>query len=91
MGIGGKRKFDRALVGAGKCQRKAPLLAKNARNGAPGTEDEPGDSPHFILLNTFPSRECFAQRRLPTRAELFGDFGIRHEEIKSMKGTTHDQ
>src|SRR5215831_8743435 len=35
--------------------------------------------------------EGFAQRRLPTRAELLGDLGVRHEEVKSMKGTTHDQ
>jgi hypothetical protein len=43
------------------------------------------------MLNSFASGECFAQRRLPTRAELFGDFGIRDEAVKSMKATTHDQ
>src|SRR3984885_11498278 len=43
------------------------------------------------LLNSFAPGECFAQRGLPTRAELFGDFGVRHEKIKSMKGATHDQ
>jgi hypothetical protein len=40
---------------------------------------------------SFASGECFAQRRLPTRAELLGDFGLRHEKVKSMIGTTHDQ
>jgi hypothetical protein len=39
---------------------------------------------------TFASYECFAQRRLPTRAELLGDFGIRHEEVEPVEGTTHD-
>jgi hypothetical protein len=45
----------------------------------------------FRLTSSFASRECFARRRLPTRAEWLGDFGIRHEEVKSMKGTSHDQ
>src|SRR6266567_2078393 len=31
------------------------------------------------LLSSFASGECFAQRRLPTRAELWGDFGVRNE------------
>src|SRR5580700_8557894 len=35
--------------------------------------------------------ECFAQRGLPTRGELFGDFGIRHEEIESVESAAHDQ
>jgi hypothetical protein len=39
----------------------------------------------------FASGECLAQRRLPTRAELLGDFGIRHEEVEPVEGTTHDQ
>src|ERR1700732_510744 len=42
-------------------------------------------------LSSFARAECLAQRRLPTRAELFGDFGIRHEQVESMKGATHDQ
>ena len=44
-----------------------------------------------VKLNSFASGECFAQRRLPARAELLGDFGIRHEEVESVKGATHDQ
>src|SRR5580692_6760029 len=43
------------------------------------------------LLTSFASGESFAQRRLPTRAELFGDFGVRHEEIESVESATHDQ
>ncbi len=26
-----------------------------------------------------------------TRAELLGDFGIRHEDVEPVEGTTHDQ
>src|SRR5580700_7652706 len=42
-------------------------------------------------LNSFANGECLAQRRLPTRAELFGDFGVRHEDIESVEGATHNQ
>jgi hypothetical protein len=42
-------------------------------------------------LNSFASGECFAQRGLPARAELFGDFGVRHEEIESVESATYDQ
>ena len=42
------------------------------------------------LLNSFASGECLAQRRLPTRAELLGGFGVRHEEIESVESSTHD-
>src|SRR5258708_15127966 len=45
----------------------------------------------FSAISSFASGECFAQHRLPARAELLGDFGIRHEEVKSMKSATHDQ
>jgi len=44
-----------------------------------------------FLLNSFASGECLAQRRLPTRAELLRGFGVRHDEIESVEGTTHDQ
>jgi hypothetical protein len=43
------------------------------------------------LLNSLASGEYLAQRRLPTRGELFGGFGVRHEAVKSMKGARHDQ
>ena len=43
------------------------------------------------LLNSLARAECLAQRSLPTRAELFGGFGIRHEQVESMEGATHDQ
>jgi hypothetical protein len=39
IGLGGRIKFDRALVGGREgVGKKAPLLAKNARNGAPGMQ-----------------------------------------------------
>src|SRR5258708_36480851 len=44
----------------------------------------------FSAISSFASGECFAQHTLPARAELLGDFGIRHEEGKSMKSATHD-
>jgi hypothetical protein len=43
------------------------------------------------VLMTFASYKCLAQRRPPTRAELFGGFSIRREEVESVEGTTHDQ
>jgi hypothetical protein len=43
------------------------------------------------VLNSFARGECFAQRRLPTCAELFGGFGVRHEEIKPMESATHNE
>src|SRR3984957_6172047 len=54
-------------------------------------------APHFAatppapLLNSFANGECFAQRRLPTRAELLGGSGVRHEEIESVESAAHDQ
>jgi hypothetical protein len=45
----------------------------------------------LLCYVSFASGECFAKRRLPTRAELLGDFGIRHEEVEPVEGTTHDQ
>ena len=42
------------------------------------------------LLNSFASGESLAQRSLPARAKLFGGFGVRHEEIESVEGTTHN-
>src|SRR5580698_9346591 len=50
-----------------------------------------GDIPDLFCYIRFASGECFAQRRLPTRGELFGDFGVRHEEIESVEGATHDE
>src|SRR5882724_4661227 len=47
------------------------------------------DSSFWLMI--FASYECLAQRRLPTRAELFGGFSVRHEEVEPVVGTTHDQ
>jgi hypothetical protein len=45
----------------------------------------------LLCYISFANGECFAQRRLPTRTELLGDFGIRHDDVEPVEGTTHDQ
>ena len=107
----GWRKFSGALAEGWEGVGETPLLAKNARNGAPGafatTNDRtrirqsvqenfltaPNSAAPLLasLLNSFTSGECFAQRGLPARAKLFGGFGVGHEEIESVEGTTHNQ
>src|SRR5450432_2713713 len=43
------------------------------------------------MLNSFASGECLAQRRLPACGELFGDCGVRGDDIETVESTGYDQ
>src|ERR1700722_2485788 len=88
--------FRLTIFGPGACP--GLTISSNGRTRIRQTVQEiflaapnSGAMPLAALLYSFSSGECFAQRRLPTRGELSGGFGIRHENVEPVEGTTHDQ